>query len=479
MLEHHTVMRDVIREMDENSEPYVRESKYIARLHHYMKEQSKEKRQQLQTAFSTENLLSCHILVDKDEFGGESRLIFDSSIIGVFRLFDKSLFQDLTDVALKTQLGTVRILLDRFKSNSLLFHHADLDYKELIDELFHRLSELLNSIRLNLVKMQMINQELTDASELAAKVNNQSAFSVLQRESIEKISHLLSRHILPTRQFLDEKSRLQDGPNLFECLQQLRYLFEKHQQYQQSAAMLRYEVSFNSFHTQISKVSKSVDQFLARSKKKLKQFNAIEKAFSELTEALDATKENLKRSLIDGQFARNNGVFLGLMHQPRAKVLRISSTQAYINNVVADIEARVTDQALFQQLHPMNLSSSRDNSTELRLERAEKIYQLVKQMKMLEYPDLTLALHRRLLGWFEDYHFIDLLEALNFIMRNEQILGEYKLKMTNFRGRMVQNKKRPSSILNKRLKKEKVPPWWQWQPVRGKPKPVLLWCIVY
>ncbi|WP_242011686.1 hypothetical protein [Vibrio parahaemolyticus] len=105
MLEHHTIMRDVIRTMDESGEPYVREASFISRLHRYIQGQSKEKQKQLRTAFSTDNLLASHILVDKDEFGGESRLIFDRSVIGVFRLFDRSLFQDLTDVALKIQLG--------------------------------------------------------------------------------------------------------------------------------------------------------------------------------------------------------------------------------------------------------------------------------------------------------------------------------------------------------------------------------------
>ncbi|MBE3655775.1 hypothetical protein BOO92_03525 [Vibrio navarrensis] len=436
MLEHHSVMRNVIREMDERGEPYVREAHFVARLHQYMQEQNTDKRKQLRTAFSTENLLASHILVDKDEFGGESRLIFDRSVIGVFRLFDRSLFQDLTDVALKTQLSTLRLLLGRLKSESLLFSDADLDYKELIDELFHRLSELFNSIRLNLVKMQSINQELSQASELAAKADNPAIFSSLQRDSIEKISHLLSRHILPTRQFLDEKSRLKDGPNLFECLQNLRHLFSFNQDHERALAMLRYELSFNSFHAQISKVSKSVDQFLARSKKRLKQFNAIESAFAQLMNELDATRENLKRSQIDGQFARDNGTFLGLMQQPRPKVLRISSSQAYMHNVVSDIEARLTDQQLFQQRGSSQLTSSRDDSTEKRLNRSHQVYQLVKQMKMAEYQDLTLSLHRRLIANLEDYHFIDLLEGLNFLVKSDAILDGHQVKITNFQARL-------------------------------------------
>ncbi|MFA0415284.1 hypothetical protein AB4520_16020 [Vibrio renipiscarius] len=453
MLEHHTLMRDIIREMDETSEPYVREATFIARLHRYIQGQNKDKQKQLRTAFSTDNLLSAHILVDKDEFGGESRLIFDRSVIGVFRLFDRSLFQDLTDVALKIQLGGIRLLLTKLQSDTLLFSDMDLDFKELIDQLFHSLSELLNSIRLNLVKMQMINKELSEASELAAKSDNPQVFSVLQRESIEKISLLLSRHILPTRQFLDEKSRLKDGPNLFECLQNLRNQFERHQDHQRSTAMLRYEISFNSFHSQISKVSQSVDQFLARSKKRLKQFNAIETAFGDLVKELDATRSNLKRSQIDGKFARDNGAFLGLMQQPRPKVLRISSSEAYLNNVVSDIEARVADKGLLVNNRYVDLISSKDDSTERRLERAEWIYNLVKQMQMTEYQDLTLALQRRLKDHLTDYHFIDLLEGLNFLVRNDEILDGHAVKVTNFRNRLVQD---DTVYLYRKIRTERV-----------------------
>lgn len=439
MLEHHTIMRDIIREMDDTGEPYAYEAKFIARLHRYIQGQSKDKQKQLRTAFSTDNLLAAHILVDKDDFGGESRLIFDRSVIGVFRLFDRSLFQDLTDVALKRQLGGIRLLLNKLQSNSMLFSDIDLDFKELIDELFQCLSELLNSIRLNLVKMQMINQELSEASELAAKTENTHVFSVLQRESIEKISLLLSRHILPTRQFLDEKSRLKDGHNLFECLQCLRGEFENHQDHQRATAMLRYEVSFNSFHSQISKVSQSVDQFLVRSKKRLKQFNAIEIAFGTLVKELDATRHNLKRSQIDGQFARDNGAFLGLMQQARPKLLRISSSEAYLNNVVNDIEIKISDLTLLKRSNHVKLISSKDDSTERRLERAEQIYSLIKQMKMTEYKDLTFALQHRLKGNLSDYHFVDLLEGLNFIMRNNDLLDGHTVKITNFHDRLVQD----------------------------------------
>ncbi|MGF1772119.1 hypothetical protein L4C42_07370 [Vibrio wakamikoensis] len=453
MLEHHTIMRDVIRTMDESGEPYVREASFVSLLHRYIQRQHKDKQKHLRTAFSTDNLLAAHILVDKDEFGGESRLIFDRAVIGVFRLFDRSLFQDLTDVALKIQLGGIRLLLEKLQSGTMLYSDSDLDFKELIDELFHQLSELLNSIRLNLVKMQTINQELCDASELAAKSDNPKVFSALQQDSIEKISLLLSRHILPTRQFLDEKSRLKDGPNLFECLQRLRSQFERHQDHERANALLRYEVSFNSFHKQISKVSQSVDQFLARSKKRLQQLNAIEGAFGELVKALDATKENLKRSQIDGQFARDNGAFMGLMQQARPKVLRVSSSEAYLNNVVSDIDARVADRGLLEQGRFADLVSSKDNTTELRLVRAEQIFELVKQMKMAEYQDLTISLHRRLKDHLDEYHFIDLLEGLNFLLRSEGILDGHRLKMTNIRQRIAQ---RDTVYLYRKIRTERV-----------------------
>ncbi|WP_237584040.1 hypothetical protein [Photobacterium halotolerans] len=287
----------------------------------------------------------------------------------------------------------------------------------------------------------------------AAVAGRVSAAFLLQRESIGKISHLLSRHILPTRQFLYEKSRLKDGPNLLECLQKLRRQFEQHQDHHRATAMLRYEISFNSFHNQISKVSHSVDQFLARSKKRLKQFNAIEAAFGELAEALDATRYNLKRSLIDGEFARNNGAFMGLMQQARPKVLRISSSEAYLNNVVSDIEARVADQSLLSHNRYVALTSSKDDSTERRLARAEQICNLVKQMQMAEYQDLTLALHRRLKTQLAEYHFVDLLEGLSSVLRSEDILDEHAVRVTNFRNRLLHD---DTVYLYRKIRTERV-----------------------
>ncbi|MBN8129423.1 hypothetical protein J0J27_23225, partial [Vibrio vulnificus] len=84
------------------------------------------------------------------------------------------------------------------------------------------------------------------------------------------------------------------------------------------------------------------------------------------------------------------------MQQARPKVLRISSSEAYLNNVVSDIEARVADRNLLEQSRNVDLVSVKDDSTEQRLARAEHIFELVKDMKMAEYQDLTLALHRRL-----------------------------------------------------------------------------------
>ncbi|WP_017629836.1 hypothetical protein [Vibrio sp. 624788] len=192
---------------------------------------------------------------------------------------------------------------------------------------------------------------------------------------------------------------------------------------------------------------------MARSKKRLQQFNAIETAFGDLVKELDATKHNLKRSQIGGQFARDNGTFMGLMQQARPKVLRISSSEAYLNNVVSDIDARVADKGLLDQGRYVELVSTKDDSTERRLVRAEQIFELVKQMKMAEYQDLTLSLHRRLKEHLVDYHFVDLLEGLNFLLRSEAMLDGHILKMTNFRQRITQS---DTIYLYRKIRTERV-----------------------
>jgi hypothetical protein len=44
MIEHHTIMRDVIRTMDESGEPYVREASFVSKLHRYIQRQNKDKK---------------------------------------------------------------------------------------------------------------------------------------------------------------------------------------------------------------------------------------------------------------------------------------------------------------------------------------------------------------------------------------------------------------------------------------------------
>ncbi|TOQ06101.1 hypothetical protein CGH02_24435, partial [Vibrio parahaemolyticus] len=91
----------------------------------------------------------------------------------------------------------------------------------------------------------------------------------LQKDNIEHISNLLVRHILPTRAFLDEKVVLRDGANLLACLEKLKRLFEVHSLDSEASTMLRYAISFNAYHKDISRISTSIDQFLARSRKRL------------------------------------------------------------------------------------------------------------------------------------------------------------------------------------------------------------------
>ncbi|GAL04010.1 hypothetical protein JCM19237_2161 [Photobacterium aphoticum] len=88
-----------------------------------------------------------------------------------------------------------------------------------------------------------------------------------------------------------------------------------------------------------------------------------------------------------------------------------------------------------------------------RLARAEQIYNLVKQMQMTEYQDLTLALHRRLKPHLADYHFVDLLEGLSFAQRSDEMLGGYAVRVTNFRNRLAQD---DTVYLYRKIRTERV-----------------------
>ncbi|TOB30544.1 hypothetical protein CGK07_24175, partial [Vibrio parahaemolyticus] len=68
-------------------------------------------------------------------FEGAGRLFFDKAVLDIFRLFDRSLIQELTHIELNTRLVALRELTDRFDSGSLDFNPQDLDYKEALGAL--------------------------------------------------------------------------------------------------------------------------------------------------------------------------------------------------------------------------------------------------------------------------------------------------------------------------------------------------------
>ena len=414
MMEYKAIMLESIRSMDTYGESYVREYDFNAAVFKCLKTLEGDTTQQnaVRVAFSKDNLINSHILSDFDHFEGAGRLFFDKAVLDIFRLFDRSLIQELTHIELNTRLVALRELTDRFDSGSLDFNPQDLDYKEALGALFRALAALQSLIRRNLTRMEDVNRDLSEQSEKALKAANPNVVQALQKDNIEHISNLLVRHILPTRAFLDEKVVLRDGANLLACLEKLKRLFEVHSLDSEASTMLRYAISFNAYHKDISRISTSIDQFLARSRKRLTQFNAIENAFSELVEYLKETQQDLRRKRISSDFAQTSGLFCGLMNQPRPKDLRLSDSQSYFNNITTDITTKLEDYKLVNQLDLSLLQSSKDNSLDTRLERVKQVKQLMYSMRFKHCDDLIKVVSDRLEGLLDDYQILDLLEAL-------------------------------------------------------------------
>jgi len=440
MMDYKSIMLEAIRSMDEYGESYIREYDFNTAVFKCLNTLEGDKTQQnaVRIVFSKDNLLCANILSDFDQFEGHGRFFFDRAVLDIFRLFDKSLVQELTHIELNTRLVALRELTNRFDSGSLDFNHQDLDYKEALDSLFRALADLQSLIRRNLSRMEDINKELSENSEEALKLSSPDVMQILQKENIEQISNLLVRHIVPTRAFLDEKVVLKDGLNLLACLEKLRILFKAHNSVSEASSMLRYAISFNAYHKEISRISTSIDQFLARSRKRLTQFNAIEYAFSDLNDYLKDTQQDLRRKRISTEFAQTSGLFCGLKSQPRPKDLRLSDSPSYFNNVITDINAKLEDYKLVSQLDLSLLESSKDSSLEIRLKRVKQVKSLVYSMEFTQCEDLIEVTNNRLGGLLEGYQVLDLLEALSTLGYMKQLhLNGYYTRVTNYFNQLV------------------------------------------
>ena len=274
MLERPNIMFNIIKKMDAQNERFISEGAVAFEVLESIKHLDKLEQQRFKIAYATENLAKSHIVADQDQVDNVSRLMFQESVVSIFRLCETSLYQELTDAKLKAELASFWHIQKKLLSDDCSFNSMDYDYTELVEELFHKLGSLLDLLKRNLVRMQSINSDL---EKLSFEVSKDGIDFVEYRQKVlDDVTHLYERHILPTQRFVNPDVKLVDGDNLLATINSIKSLFDAHGKHELSDQVFRYGVSFTNIINPLKDVSNQINGFIRKTQKSLTQFNAME-----------------------------------------------------------------------------------------------------------------------------------------------------------------------------------------------------------
>ena len=435
LLEHPKIMFNVIRLMDKDKVRYISESQLAQEILHYSKKLDNTEQQRLSLAFDTDNLLQSHILADKDVYQGTCRLTFQEGILGLFRLCETSLYQELTDTKLKSRLASLWRLQERVNGAELSFIDNDPDYSEFVDDLMQQLSELLSVLKQNIDRMRLLGRDLEamSASSLKHNLSADTTSNVFNNDNKEQmlsqITQLFERHIKPTQNFLNHTSRLAKGSNLFETLDNFKLAFKGNGKHLLSDQIMRYSMSFSNIFVPITNVAHQVDQFLRKTRNALLQSNAMEHFHQKLNRAYDETlARNLNKTKIDNKLVKDFAFINNFKRVTKLKDFRIGQSPSYFNNLFSELSLRLESLLANKPLENFNLTAVKNDEESKSLQRALAIFEQINSIKLRESNDLCAMLHCRLADDFSDYQLADLIGACQLMQSNQD---EFILKTVN------------------------------------------------
>lgn len=434
LLEHPKIMFNVIRLMDADKVRYISESQLAQEILHYSEKLDNTEQQRLTLAFDTDNLLQSHLLADKDVYQGTCRLTFQEGILGLFRLCETSLYQELTDSKLKSRLASLWRLQERVNGAELSFIDNDPDYTEFVDDLMQQLSELLSVLKQNIDRMKLLGRDLEAMS--AASVSNQpqeesqNIFENNNKEQLlSQITQLFERHIKPTQNFLNHTSHFAKGSNLFETLNNFKSAFKGNGKHLLSDQIMRYSMSFSNIFVPITNVAHQVDQFLRKTRNALLQSNAMEHFHQKLSLAYDETlARNLNKTKIDNKLVKDFAFINNFKRVHKLKDFRVGQSTSYYNNLFSELSLRLESLTASKPLENFNLTAVKNEDESKSLQRALAIFEQLNTIKLRETNDLCAMLHYRLVDDFTDYQLADLIGACQLMQSNQD---DFTLKTVN------------------------------------------------
>lgn len=430
MLERPNIMFNIIKRMDAQNERFISEGTVAFEVLESIKHLDKTEQLRFKIAYATDNLAKSHIVADQDQVDNVNRLMFQESVVSIFRLCETSLYQELTDAKLKAELASFWHIQKKLLSDDCSFNSIDYDYTELVEELFHKLGSLLDLLKRNLIRMQSINSDL---EKLSFEVSKDGIDFVEYRQKVlDDVTHLYERHILPTQRFVNPDVKLVDGDNLLVTINSIKSLFDAHGKYELSDQVFRYGLSFTNIINPIKDVSNQINGFIRKTQKSLTQFNAMEWHFERFKEKYEETLDGrVNRTRIDNSFADDVSFMRNVKRIPRPKGLKIENNSSYFYNIFKDLEYRIQDQLLLsnQDIEAEGQALVSFTSKD-RLKRAKAIYELIEKLSLRESKDVIATLHYRLQGLLPEYHFIDLINAVVHFMK-KSLDGKRLVKTNN------------------------------------------------
>lgn len=430
MLERPNIMFNIIKKMDAQNERFISEGAVAFEVLESIKHLDKLEQQRFKIAYATENLAKSHIVADQDQVDNVSRLMFQESVVSIFRLCETSLYQELTDAKLKAELASFWHIQNKLLSDDCSFNSMDYDYTELVEELFHKLGSLLDLLKRNLVRMQSINSDL---EKLSFEVSKDGIDFVEYRQKVlDDVTHLYERHILPTQRFVNPDVKLVDGDNLLATINSIKSLFDAHGKHELSDQVFRYGLSFTNIINPLKDVSNQINGFIRKTQKSLTQFNAMEWHFERFKKKYEETLDGrVNRTKIDNSFADDVPFMRNVKRILRPKGLKIENNSFYFYNIFKDLEYRIQDQLLLSnedieaEGQALVSFTSKD-----RLKRAKAIYDLIEKLSLRESKDVIATLHYRLQSLLPEYHFVDLINAVVHFMK-KTLDGKRLIKTNN------------------------------------------------
>ncbi|MCJ8311740.1 MAG: hypothetical protein HRU38_08570 [Saccharospirillaceae bacterium] len=419
MLEIPSIMFQSIKVMDRTKDRYISVADLMNIVLTQTKHLDDKEKLRINTAFKLDAMINAQVIADMDTFENVKKIMFQDSILGMFRLCETSLYQELTDAKLKTELSGLWSIFDRMSNEDCTYSQADPDYTELVEQLNYQLGSLLNLLKRNLERMRHINKNLENMSIDVSKDNVN--YSEYRDTLLSKITHLYERHILPTQRFVTPDIRLKDGENLLDTLTNIALLFEANQKISQADQVHKYGLSFSNIINPLKDISTNVNGFIRKTQKSIIQFNAMQWHYERFNIELNKTKDGrLNRTKLSNDFSDETDFLQGLKRQPKLKSFKYEDSPSYYANVLTDIESRFEDyMKQASDFSGCNGNMFMSKTSKTRMERFRELNAFIDTLSLRSTKDLIATLHYRLKDSFCGYELVDLLNSLTHVVRNK------------------------------------------------------------